>query len=131
ALTNEQLRALRAQMLVALSNEGKMGDFEYDLTEEGRTRAQWHAERCTYCGAAPVPLENYVESVARQSLRKVKVRLPDICRALADLMLPPATLSQLGQAVHAARGLLLYGQPGNGKTSIAERLIKAVSDCVW
>ena len=34
-----------------------MGDFEYDLTDDGRKRAHWHAEHCTYCGAAPVPLE--------------------------------------------------------------------------
>jgi predicted ATPase with chaperone activity len=127
----EQLRVLRSQQMLAISNQGAMGDFEYDLTEEGRERARWHAERCTYCGAAPVPLEEYIASVGKQSLRAVKVRLPDICRALADLMLPPATLSQLGQTVHAGRGLFLYGQPGNGKTSIAERLVHALSPYMW
>jgi predicted ATPase with chaperone activity len=130
-LVTDQLRSLRAQLLLTLSSDGAMGDFEYDLTEEGRKRAHRHAQRCTYCGAAPVPLETYLASVERQSHRKIKVRLPDICRALADLMLPPATLSQLGQAVHAGRGLFLYGQPGNGKTSIAERLIAAISPCLW
>ena len=44
----------------------------------------------------PVPLDDYIASIQHQSLRKLKVRLPDICRALADLMLPPATLSQPG-----------------------------------
>jgi predicted ATPase with chaperone activity len=130
-LITEQLRSLRAQLLVTLTNEAKMGDFEYELTEEGRVRAHWHAEHCTYCGAAPVPLDDYIKSVEQQSLRKVKIRLPDLRRALSDLTLPPATLSQLGQAIHAGRGLLLYGQPGNGKTSIAEQLVRAVSDCIW
>ncbi|HMC11011.1 MAG TPA: AAA family ATPase [Pirellulaceae bacterium] len=130
-LMAEQLRSLRAQLLLTISNEGAMGDFEYDLTDDGRKRAHWHAERCTYCGAAPVPLDAYIASVEAQSLRKLKVRLPDICRALADLMLAPVTLSQLGQAVHAGRGLLLYGQPGNGKTSIAERLINALPPYMW
>lgn len=130
-LVGEHLRALRTQMLLTISNQAQMGDFEYDLTEDGRKRAHWHAERCTYCGAAPVPLDEYIASVSRQSLRRYKVRLPDICRALADLMLPPATLSQLGQAVHAGRGLFLYGQPGNGKTSIAERLVHALSPYIW
>ncbi len=130
-LLGDLLRSLRSQMLLAISNQGAMGDFEYDLTEEGRERAQWYVERCTYCGAAPVPLEEYIASVEKQSLKKVKVRLPDICRALNDLMLPPATLTQLGQAVHAGRGLFLYGLPGNGKTSIAERLIHALSPHIW
>ena len=30
-----------------------------------------------------------------------------------------------------AAGLFLYGQPGNGKTSIAERLIDALSPYIW
>jgi predicted ATPase with chaperone activity len=130
-LVTEQLRLLRMQLLLTLSNNGAMGDFEYDLTEEGRLRASRHAERCTYCGAAPVPMEAYVTAVEKQSLRKIKVRLNDVCRALSDLVLPPATLSQLGQAVHAGRGMFLYGKPGNGKTSIAERLIAAVVPCLW
>src|SRR5439155_1386181 len=83
------------------------------------------------CGAAPVPLNAYINSVEAQSLRKLKVRLPNVCRALADLMLAPAMLSQLGQALNAGRGLFLYGQPGNGKTSIAERLVQAMSPYLW
>ncbi len=130
-LMGDQLRSLRAQLLLTISKQGEMGDFEYDLTDDGRQRAHWHAERCTYCGAAPVPLDAYIASVEQQSLRKLKIRLPDICRALADLMLAPATLSQLGQAVHSGRGLFLYGQPGNGKTSIAERLVRALSQHIW
>jgi predicted ATPase with chaperone activity len=130
-LMGEQLRALRAQLLLAISNQAAMGDFEYDLTEDGRKRAEWYAGQCTYCGAAPVPLDAYIASIERQSLRKIKVRLPDVCRALADLMLAPATLSQLGQAVHAGRGLLLFGEPGNGKTSIAERLISSATQPIW
>lgn len=130
-LMADLLRSLRAQLLLTISDEGRMGDFEYDLTEDGRKRAQWHSERCTYCGAAPVPLDAYITSVAAQSLRMLKVRLPNVCRALSDLMLAPVTMAQLGQALHAGRGLFLYGQPGNGKTSIAERLINALSPYQW
>jgi predicted ATPase with chaperone activity len=126
----EQLRALKAQLLVNL-NKGGMGDFEYELTQDGHQRAHWHAERCTYCGAAPVPLDAYIASVQQQSIRKVKLRLTDLCAAFEDLILSPTTLSQLGQAARAGRSLLLYGQPGNGKTSIAERLLKALAQHIW
>jgi predicted ATPase with chaperone activity len=127
----EQLRSLKSQMLLAHVGQAAMGDFEYDLTEDGRQRAHWHADRCTYCGAAPVPLADYVASVERQSLRKLRLTVNDLCDAFSDLVLAPATISQLGQAVHAGKGLFLYGQPGNGKTSIAERLTRAVSQYLW
>lgn len=130
-LMGDQLRSLRGQLLLTISKQAAMGDFEYDLTEDGRQRAHWHSDRCTYCGAAPVPLDAYIASIQAQSLVREHVRLPDICRALNGLMLPPATLSQLGQAVHAGRGLFLYGEPGNGKTSIAERLVRAFSPTIW
>ncbi|HEX5103344.1 MAG TPA: AAA family ATPase, partial [Pirellulaceae bacterium] len=130
-LVAEQLRSLKAQLLVNYSNQAAMGDFEYELTEEGGKRAQWHLGRCTYCGAAPVPLEDYIASIRRQSIRNMRPKLPDLCAAFADLLLPPASLSQIGQAVYAGRGLFLYGQPGNGKTSIAERVIRAMSQNIW
>ena len=70
------------------SNQAAMGDFEYELTEEGQKRAHWHAERCTYCGAAPVPLEDYIASVEQQSIRKARPKLPDLCKAFGDLLAP-------------------------------------------
>ena len=130
-LVADQLRALKAQMLLNYSNQATMGDFEYELTDDGQKRAQWHAGRCTYCGAAPVQLESYIVSVRAQSIRKLRPKLPDLCAAFSDLLLSPATLSQIGQAVFACRGLFLYGQPGNGKTSIAERVIRALSPHIW
>jgi len=130
-LVTDLLRSLRAQLLLTISNEGAMGDFEYDLTDDGRKRAHWHNERCTYCGAAPVPLDAYIASVGAQSLRKQQIRLPQVCRALSELMIAPETLGQLGQALHSGRSLFLYGKPGNGKSSIAERLIHAISPSLW
>jgi predicted ATPase with chaperone activity len=130
-LIAEQLRSLKAQLLVNYSNQATMGDFEYELSEDGQKRAHWHSGRCTYCGAAPVPLDDYITGVEKQSVRKLKPKLPELCNAFSDLMLGPATLSQIGQAVHSGRGLFLYGQPGNGKTSIAERIIRALSQHIW
>jgi hypothetical protein len=78
-----------------------------------------------------VPLEEYIASVARQSVRKARPKLQQVAAALGDLTLPPAIISQVGQAVYAGRGLFLYGKPGNGKTSIAERTIRAISDHIW
>ena len=130
-LIAEVLRGLKAQLLVNYKNQATMGDFEYELTEDGQRKARWFIERCTYCGAAPVPMDDYVASVERQSIRKVRPKLPDLCAAFSDLRMSPATIGQIGQAVYAGRGLFLFGKPGNGKTSIAERIIRSMSQHIW
>jgi predicted ATPase with chaperone activity len=108
-----------------------MGDFEHDLTESGVQRAQRWMKRCTFYGAAPVPLPDYVQSVARQTVRNARPRLTAVINAFADLSLPETVISQIGQAITAGRGMFLYGAPGNGKTSIAERVIRSIGDTIW
>ena len=130
-IMQELLRGLKQQLLVNYKGQASMGDFENELTLEGEKRARWYVDRCTYCGSAPVPLRDYVESIHLQSVKKVRPKLRDLCTAFEDLSLPASTISQVGQAIFAGRGLFLYGQPGNGKTSIAERVIRAVNQTIW
>ena len=40
-------------------------------------------------------------------------------------------LRRLGPAINSGRGLFLFGAPGNGKTSIAERVTKAFGQFIW
>ncbi|MCA9143604.1 MAG: AAA family ATPase [Planctomycetaceae bacterium] len=130
-LISPVLDDLKSHMLVTYRDSAPMNDYLYELTEGGLMRARQRNERCTFFGAAPVNLKDYVDSVWKQSIEKSKPRLADLKRAFAELQLPPAVVSQIGQAVNAGRALFLYGQPGNGKTSIAERVIRAVSEYVW
>ncbi len=37
----------------------------------------------------------------------------------------------LGPAINSGRGMFLYGYPGNGKTSIAERITRCFGSTVW
>ena len=125
------LHELKAQLLVTYRDSAPMGDYQYELCEVGILRAKQRSERCTFFGSAPVRLSDYVKSVQAQSIEKAKPRLADLNRAFEDLQLAPAVVSQIGQAVNAGRALFLYGAPGNGKTCIAERVIRAVSEHVW
>jgi len=130
-IMQDLLRGLKQQMLVNYKSQASMGDFEHELTIEGEKRARWYVDRCTYCGAAPVPLRDYIRSIERQSVKRARPKISDLVSAFADLSLPAATISQVGQAIYSGRGLFLYGQPGNGKTSIAERVIRSVSQTIW
>lgn len=130
-IMQECMRGLKSQILVSYRSQAQMGDFEYELTPEGETRARWYSQKCTYCGAAPVLLKEYIDSVEQQSIRHFKPKLADLAAAFADLSLSPSMISQVGQAIYGGRALFLYGNPGNGKTSMAERVIRAVNQTIW
>ncbi|WP_417847262.1 AAA family ATPase [Thalassoglobus sp.] len=125
------LRQLKIERLAAYKNSIAGGDYLYELTDLGRDRARTLAVQSTYFGTAPVPLDQYIESVNAQSLAGRKPTLKAIRRAFADLDISDRMISNIGQAIHSGRGMFLYGAPGNGKTSMAERVTKSFGDTIW
>lgn len=130
-LVESILRQLKIERLVAYKNSIAGGDYLYELTDLGRERARLLSEQSSYFGTAPVPLEQYIESVNAQSLEGRKPTLEDIRRAFSDLDVSDRMISNIGQAIHSGRGMFLYGAPGNGKTSMAERVTKSFGDTIW
>ncbi len=130
-LLDELLRQMKNDQLVVYRGSAAMNDYCYQLTELGQERARRLSEHCTYFGAAPVPLRDYIESVRMQSLEHQRPSVDDLRQALSDLYIAPEMLSRLGPAIHSGRGLFLYGAPGNGKTSIAERVTRAFGPYLW
>ncbi len=88
-------------------------------------------QHCTYFGSAPVSLTDYIASVDAQSLTKQHPTPEALARAFADLLFNEKMLDRLGPAINSGRGLFLYGAPGNGKTSIAERVTAAFGHDIW
>lgn len=125
------LNELKAKFQVAYKNSAPMSDYEYELTETGEAVARRLSEKSTYYGAAPVELQDYLTSVGLQSIRRQKLSFAMLKRAYREMLLPSHAVSQIGQAIRAGRGLFLYGAPGNGKTTVAERIMQAYEDTVW
>ena len=125
------LQSMKLAQLLAFRGSAPMNDFVYQLTDIGRERAKKLAELCSYFGAAPVTLASYCESVGHQSLTKKHPTQRDLERAFADLLINKQMLRRLGPAMNSGRGLFLFGSPGNGKTSIAERITQAFGDSIW
>jgi predicted ATPase with chaperone activity len=125
------LRQLKENLLVVYKGFRSVTDYMYELTETGSERARRFAQRCTYFGTAPVSLHDYIQSIIAQSVTKQHPRLRDLRKAFGDLVINETLLCQIGQAVNSGLGLFLHGAPGNGKTSIAERIIKAFGECIW
>ncbi len=98
--------------------------YQYSLTDKGSEKAVEALERNQYVGPAPIPFAQYVKVAMEQSVRLHKVDATVVDRALADLVLTPTTRNLVGPAVNSGRSLLLYGDPGNGKSSIAKGIGK-------
>lgn len=96
--------------------------YEYVLTAKGREMARDALERSQYAGWAPVPLAIYNDSVRLQGLKEVTVHQRHLRQALGHLVINEATFEQVGPAVNSGRSIFLFGNPGNGKTSIAEAI---------
>ncbi len=125
------LQDLKQAQLIAYRGSAPMNDYVYQLTDLGRDRSRKLAEECSYYGSAPVTLAAYYESVSRQTLTSLHPNQEDLERAFSDLLINKRMLRRLGPAVNSGRGMFLFGQPGNGKTSIAERVTKAFGDTIW
>jgi hypothetical protein len=99
----------------------------FALSEAGRKRAREFFEISQYVGPAPVPLELYREAVASQRLTKGWLTKEALDIAYQDIVVEPGVLEQIGPAANSGRSILIYGLPGNGKTYMAESLLKLLT----
>ncbi|MGB3244813.1 MAG: ATPase [Sulfitobacter sp.] len=121
-------RLIEATGTLNAQNGNEMG---YQLTDAGKARALDALAQSEYFGAMPVPLDVYREQVKRQSVRNIQITREQLTGAMGHLVLPNSLLDHLGPAVSAGRSILMYGPPGNGKSSISNGIRDALGDKVY
>jgi hypothetical protein len=121
-------RLLEATGTLNAQNGNEMG---YQLTDAGKARALDALAQSEYFGPMPVPLDVYREQVKRQSVRNLQITREQLTGAMGHLVLPDSLLDHLGPAVGAGRSILMYGPPGNGKSSISNGIRDALGDRVY
>lgn len=125
------LKGLRTKQLVIQAGSAQLGDYVYNLTEQGRTRAQSAMASCAYVGPAPVTLAEYVNSVEAQTIRAESPRRSALEKAFSDISINAELFDRLGPAINSGAGLFLYGEPGNGKTTLARRMTSCFGHTVF
>ncbi len=122
---------LKADQLLVHKGAAGLGDYVYQLTQQGSAEARRQMTQCSYCGAAPVHLQDYIASVKAQSVSRQEPTSEQIDEVFGDLLVSDNARNQIGQAILTGHGFFLYGAPGNGKTSIAERVSRAFGPTIW
>jgi len=132
-LTEELLEILKQKRLVEVLglSRDRAHAFRFAITDTGRSWAQAALDQCQYTGPVPVPLRQYQQQVAKQTITRERITPQALERAVSHLVLTDDIMWRLGPAISASRALLLYGPPGNGKTSIAESLRDVYEQEIW
>jgi hypothetical protein len=133
-VTQELVDLAREQALVEATgtlHAGQGSEMGYRLSDTGKARALDALSQSEYYGAMPVPLEVYATQIKRQSVRNMRITRQALVDAMGHLILPPNLLDQIGPAVGAGRSILMYGPPGNGKSSISNGIRDALGDLIY
>jgi hypothetical protein len=117
---------MRAQQLVEI--KGMTGnDYNFLLSAAGKQLAGERFQVSQYAAACPVSLKEYNAATKTQSA-KVEVDRRMLRQAFSDLVVSDRMLDQLGPAIISQNSIFVYGPTGNGKTSLAERMLRVYQD---
>jgi len=100
-------------------------DYNFTLSGAGKILAGERFQISQYAGAAPVSLGDYHEATKAQTAR-VQIDRKALRSAFSDLIVSDRLLDQLGPALISQNSIFIYGPTGNGKTSLAERMLRRV-----
>ncbi|PDT82371.1 AAA family ATPase [Sinorhizobium sp. BJ1] len=114
-----------------LAGEDVRSDIRYALSTKGMDYAHTAIRQSSYVGPAPVSLDAFCRQLGLQSIDHERVTQDGLVASLEGLVLSPSLIEKLGPAMNSGQSILLYGPPGNGKTSIAERTSRLFRQTIW
>jgi predicted ATPase with chaperone activity len=126
-LVDPIVTTLRDKDLVAPMGGGGIGGamgLTLGLTPKGAEYTAAIKARSPYYGPAPVSVKAYTDSVKSQKFQSRQVKKKHLDSAFSDIKIGSEYLSQLGPAINSGGPIFLYGKPGNGKTTMSERIAR-------
>ncbi len=130
---NEIVQDLRDRKLLetmGLTGDSANSEMRFSVAAAGREWAADALEQSQYVGPAPVSLDAYHAQTERQKLINEHIDRDNLHTGLDGLVIPEVLPRRLGPAINSGRSLLLYGPPGNGKTTVAEVIGRLFRDTI-
>lgn len=116
---------------VGKSIGAETSELRYQLTNAGRARATEAFTQSEYYGAVPVPLEDFIAQAAKQKVVDISIPRDALVDAMRGMVIHATMLDEIGPAVNSGKSILLYGPPGNGKSSLANAIRDAIGEKIY
>src|SRR5690606_17259390 len=118
------LESIKREKFVEVRGGGGLGSgaFQYVLTARGLEKAHEALARTQYAGPCPVTLAQYVAAMNAQARARLTVHRDLLEKALHGLTISEEMFGRIGPAVNSGKAIFMYGPPGNGKTTIAQKI---------
>jgi energy-coupling factor transporter ATP-binding protein EcfA2 len=123
--------AVDRKLLQSMGVRGADSGTSYAFTDGGTRWAVEALGQVGYVGPAPVPLDQFNEQVIHQKLTNEVITFDRIRKSIGSLTFDDALIEQCGPGLNSGRAMLLYGPPGNGKTSIARCMAGVFTDIIY
>ncbi len=127
AIVDEVIEGLRRQKYLDIRGGGASGvgksTMIYQLTSFATELMRQILDRNRYNGPAPVPIEDWVYAVRKQTVRGNRITRARMEDKFGDLSIRDYIFDGIGPAMNSGRAIFFYGPPGNGKTAICQCMV--------
>jgi predicted ATPase with chaperone activity len=130
-LVVEEAKERKLVEVLAPTGSGSFAELRYRLSEKGKQWALQALAQSQYIGPAPVSHAAYVDRIQRQHITNERIDHAAIDQAFDNLVISEELVYKIGPALNSGQSILLYGPPGNGKTSVAERIGEIFTELIY
>jgi hypothetical protein len=127
SVIEDSLEGLRRQKYIDIRGGGGSGvgksTMIYQLTTFATDVLRQILDRNRYNGPAPIPIQEWVEAVRKQSIRGNRITRQRMEDKFGDLIIRDYIFDGIGPAMNSGRAIFFYGPPGNGKTAICQGMV--------
>lgn len=127
AIVDEVIEGLRRQKYLDIRGGGGSGvgrsTMIYQLTSFATELMRQILDRNRYNGPAPIPIQDWVYAVKKQTVRGNRITRALMEDKFGDLSIRDYIFDGIGPAMNSGRAIFFYGPPGNGKTAICQCMV--------